>query len=170
SQGIALEGMRLVIGNLPRAYDNGTDIEARAQMMSAAAMGATAFQKGLGMTHSLAHPLSTRYGTHHGLANALLVPFTTAFLEEMAVTEDHHARIGRVHRLFDETGYGGEALSEAIGHFVGRVGIELGLSRHGVKREDFEALSREAFDDPCHQSNMVPVTRETLRAAYEMAF
>lgn len=74
SQGIALEGMRLVKEYLPRAYRDGTDIEARANMMSAAAMGAVAFQKGLGAIHSLSHPVGAIYNTHHGMTNAVVMP------------------------------------------------------------------------------------------------
>jgi alcohol dehydrogenase len=74
SQGIALEGMRLVKEYLPRAYQDGTDIEARTQMMSAAAMGAVAFQKGLGAIHSLSHPVGAIYHTHHGTTNAVVMP------------------------------------------------------------------------------------------------
>ena len=79
SQGIALEGMRLVIENLPRAYADGTDIEARANMMSAAAMGATAFQKGLGAIHALSHPIGAVYNTHHGTTNAVCMPAVLGF-------------------------------------------------------------------------------------------
>ncbi len=74
SQGIALEGMRLVKEYLPRAYADGTDIEARTHMMSAAAMGAVAFQKGLGAIHSLSHPVGAIYHTHHGTTNAVVMP------------------------------------------------------------------------------------------------
>jgi alcohol dehydrogenase len=74
SQGIALEGMRLVKDNLPRAYDNPQDIEARAHMMAAAAMGATAFQKGLGAIHAISHPIGALYNTHHGTTNAVVMP------------------------------------------------------------------------------------------------
>jgi len=74
SQGIALEGMKLVKDYLPRAYADGSDIEARANMMSAAAMGATAFQKGLGAVHALSHPVGAVYNTHHGMTNAVVIP------------------------------------------------------------------------------------------------
>ena len=79
ADGIALEGMRLVFENLPKAYANGRDIEARAHMMSAAAMGATAFQKGLGAIHSLSHPIGALYDTHHGMTNAVFMPYVLAF-------------------------------------------------------------------------------------------
>ena len=79
SQGIALEGMRLVKENLPRAYADGNDIEARAHMMSAAAMGATAFQKGLGAIHALSHPIGAHHHTHHGTTNAVCMPEVLKF-------------------------------------------------------------------------------------------
>ena len=79
SQGIALEGMRLVKTYLPQAYADGSDIEARAQMMSAAAMGATAFQKGLGAIHALSHPIGAIYDTHHGTTNAVCMPAVLQF-------------------------------------------------------------------------------------------
>jgi len=79
SQGIALEGMRLVMEYLPRAYADGTDIEARAQMMSAAAMGATAFQKGLGAIHAMSHPIGAHFNTHHGTTNAVCMPTVLEF-------------------------------------------------------------------------------------------
>jgi alcohol dehydrogenase class IV len=75
ADGIALEGMRLVKEFLPRAVANGADIEARAQMLAAASMGAVAFQKGLGAVHALAHPIGAVYDTHHGLTNAILLPY-----------------------------------------------------------------------------------------------
>ncbi|WP_461308580.1 iron-containing alcohol dehydrogenase, partial [Albidovulum sp.] len=79
SQGIALEGMRLVLENLPRAYATPDDLEARAHMMSAAAMGAVAFQKGLGAIHSLSHPVGAIYNTHHGTTNAVVMPMVLDF-------------------------------------------------------------------------------------------
>lgn len=79
ADGIALEGVRLVFENLPKAFANGSDLTARAHMMSAAAMGATAFQKGLGAIHSLSHPIGALYDTHHGMTNAVFMPYVLAF-------------------------------------------------------------------------------------------
>ncbi len=79
ADGIALEGMRLSFENLPKAFANGADLEARAHMMSAAAMGATAFQKGLGAIHSLSHPIGALYDTHHGMTNAVFMPYVLVF-------------------------------------------------------------------------------------------
>ena len=79
SQGIALEGLRLVNENLPRAHADPGDLRARAEMMSAAAMGAVAFQTGLGAIHSLSHPVGAVYGTHHGTTNACVMPAVLRF-------------------------------------------------------------------------------------------
>jgi alcohol dehydrogenase class IV len=79
ADGVALEGMRLVFENLPKAATNGKDITARANMMAAAAMGATAFQKGLGAIHSLSHPIGALYDTHHGMTNGVFMPYVLAF-------------------------------------------------------------------------------------------
>ena len=90
ADGIALEGMRLVFENLPKAYANGSDLTARAHMMSAAAMGAAAFQKGLGAIHSLSHPVGALYDTHHGMTNAVFMPYVLAF--NRPVVEERIAR------------------------------------------------------------------------------
>ena len=79
ADGIAVEGIRLVFENLPKAFANGNDLTARAHMMSAAAMGATAFQKGLGAIHSLSHPVGALYDTHHGMTNAVFMPYVLEF-------------------------------------------------------------------------------------------
>ena len=90
ADGIALEGMRLVLENLPKAVANGKDITARANMMAAAAMGATAFQKGLGAIHSLSHPIGALYDTHHGMTNGVFMPYVLAF--NRPAVEDRIAR------------------------------------------------------------------------------
>jgi alcohol dehydrogenase class IV len=90
ADGIALEGMRLVFENLPKAVANPSDLTARAHMMSAAAMGATAFQKGLGAIHSLSHPIGALYDTHHGMTNGVFMPYVLAF--NRAPVEERIAR------------------------------------------------------------------------------
>jgi len=91
ADGIAVEGIRLVFENLPKAFANGNDLVARAHMMSAAAMGAAAFQKGLGATHSLSHPIGALYDTHHGMTNAVFMPYVLAF--NRPVIEERIARL-----------------------------------------------------------------------------
>ncbi len=89
--GIAAEGTRLALENLPKAFANGSDIEARANMMAAAAMGAVAFQKGLGAIHSLSHPIGALYDSHHGMTNAVFMPYVLSF--NRAAIEDRIARL-----------------------------------------------------------------------------
>jgi alcohol dehydrogenase class IV len=168
---VALGCMELVVEALPRAVARGDDLEARGRMLLAASMGATAFQKGLGVIHSLAHPLSTHYGIHHGLANALLMPTALGFqLEEKAdkFTDDLRDRYQRVARLFRgrEKARPGD-LPEAVSAFRTRIGIEDTLPERGLKREDIPQLAREAHADPCHAQNPIPLTRDDLAAMYE---
>jgi lactaldehyde reductase len=134
-------------------------------------MGATAFQKGLGVIHSLAHPLSTRYGIHHGLANALLMPDALAYqLEEKAdkFTDDLRDRYQRVTRLFRgrEKARPGD-LPEAVRAFRTRIGIEDTLPEKGLRREDIPELAREAYADPCHSLNPIPLSERDLADVYE---
>ncbi len=165
--GVALEGVRLVAGSLEDACENGADLEARGKMLAAAAMGAVAFQKDLGATHSLAHPLSTIYGMHHGLANALCLPFVMEFNSQKI--PGLYRRVGIACGLDIVSGGDAEADARTI-HFVRelirKVGIELGLRRHGVGLDRLEALVAQAVDDPCHRTNPVPVTAEDLRGLY----
>jgi alcohol dehydrogenase class IV len=91
ADGIAVEGIRLVFENLPKAHTDGNDLVARAHMMSAAAMGAAAFQKGLGAIHSLSHPIGALYDTHHGMTNAVFMPYVLAF--NRAAIEERVARL-----------------------------------------------------------------------------
>ena len=169
ADGIALEGIALVLDWLPIAFADGANLDARERMLLAASMGSTAFQKGLGMIHSLAHPLSTRHGMHHGLANALLLPFGIRFLERAELDEEDRGKIARVRSIFAERGLDNGSLSKSCESFVSSVGIELGLAARGVTEQDLASLSDEAFDDPCHQFNMVPVDRDGLLATYRAA-
>lgn len=169
ADGIALEGMALVLDWLPIAVRDGGDLVARERMLLAASMGATAFQKGLGMIHSLAHPLSTRCGMHHGLANALMLPVGVRFLENADLDDEQKGRIAKVRSMFAERGLDKGSLSESCSGFVRDLGIELGLSARGVAEGDLAGLADEAFGDPCHPYNMVPVDRDDLLAAYRDA-
>jgi alcohol dehydrogenase class IV len=168
--GIAVEAIDLVVKYLPMACKDGNDLQARERMQLAASMGAIAFQKGLGMVHSLAHPLSAEYDTHHGLANALLLPDSVALIEDRARTEDQLARIRRIRQLFADHGYSKNSLAAALQQFVIDVGITPGLSAHGVPEQDLEKLSRLAYEDGIHKTNMVPVTQDDLLSVYCAAF
>ena len=170
ADGVALEGLRLILRYLPTAYEQGTNLEARGAMQMAAAMGATAFQKGLGMTHSLAHPLSAHYNTHHGLANALLLPDALAFLESRPLSLEALAKLARVQELFNDVGLAKASLSQSCRHFFDILGVPFGLRNHKVPDSDLEMLSFDAFADTCHASNIIPVSREDLLAVYKAAY
>jgi alcohol dehydrogenase class IV len=160
SAGIALEGMRLVKENLPRAYADGTDLEARANMMSAAAMGAVAFQKGLGAIHSLSHPVGAIYNTHHGMTNAVVMPPVLRF---------NRPAIEKKMELV--AGYLGIA-----GGFNGFYDFVLGLreelnvpdklSALGVGTDRIEEMAGMAIVDPTAGSNPVELTLDAARTLF----
>ena len=168
--GIALEGIRLIVESLPRAYRKGNDLEARGNMLVAAAMGAVAFQKDLGVVHSLAHPLSTICGLHHGLANALCLVAGLSFCA--ARKPGLYRRVGiacglEVMRCADSEA--DQRTIAFIGEFLAGLGLNTKLREQGVKPEQLEELVEQAIQDPCHKTNAVPVTREDLRELYEEA-
>jgi len=169
ADGIALQGLELVLDWLPEAVKNGQNLDARERMLIAATMGAAAFQKGLGMIHSLAHPLSSRYNMHHGLANALLMPAAISFIENATLDTDQRNRVKRVQALFADRRYPSGSLSEMSLQFIKNLGIAPGLSSHGVLENDLELLAKEAFEDPCHPTNMIPVGFADLLFVYKAA-
>ncbi|MBW1892985.1 MAG: iron-containing alcohol dehydrogenase [Deltaproteobacteria bacterium] len=170
ADGIALMGMELALDWLPIAVKDGGNLDARERMLIAATMGAVAFQKGLGMIHSLAHPLSSRHAMHHGLANALLLSSGVSFLEKADLNQDQSARISRVRSMFGERHMKNQTLADACQHFIQTLGIQSGLLSRGIQKKDLEGLSMEAFEDPCHQTNMMPVDQDDLFSVYEAAF
>jgi alcohol dehydrogenase len=163
AEGIAVEGMRLVKEYLPRAYRDGADIEARAHMMSAAAMGATAFQKGLGAIHALSHPLGALYDTHHGLTNAVFMPYVLVYNRE--------AIAPKIERLAAYLGL--EPRFEAFLDWVLALRAELRvpytLEGLQVGPERFDLMAGMAPDDPTAGGNPVPITRDSARRLYESA-
>ncbi len=159
SQGIALEGMRLVIENLPRVYEVPDDLEARAHMMSAAMMGATAFQKGLGAIHALSHPVGAMHHTHHGTTNAVLMPAVLR-LNAPAIRERFDRAAGY---LGIEGGFAG--FQRFVEGFNARLGIPKRLGDLGVTDPDTEALLDGALVDPTCGGNPIELTRENLRVA-----
>ncbi len=161
SQGIALEGLRLVFENLPRAHADGTDIEARAHMMSAAAMGAVAFQKGLGAIHSLSHPVGAVYGTHHGTTNAVVMPMVLAF--NRPAVED---RIARAAAYLGIAG-GFDGFMDRIMELRAELAIPPSLSAMGVEAARLDELTEMALEDPSCGGNPVPMTRENTRALFD---
>ncbi len=161
SQGIALEGMRLVVDYLPRAYADGTDLEARAQMMAAAAMGATAFQKGLGAIHALSHPVGAIFNTHHGTTNAVCMPAVLEFNAE--VIADRFDRAAAY--LGIEGGFDG--FRRFVQAFNDSFAIPRKLSDLGVSRDRLDDLVEGAIKDPSCGGNPVTLTRENLRQLFD---
>jgi hypothetical protein len=161
SQGIALEGMRLVLENLPKVYSNPQDMEARAQMMSAAAMGAVAFQKGLGAIHSLSHPVGAVYGTHHGTTNAVVMPMVLEF--NRAAIEDRIVRAAAY--LGIDGGFSG--FHAMVMDLRAQLNIPENLSAMGVEYARLDELTDMALEDPSCGGNPVVMTRENTRALYE---
>ena len=159
SQGMALEGMRLVKENLPRAFADGEDLEARAHMMSAAMMGATAFQKGLGAIHALSHPIGAVHNTHHGTTNAVVMQ-AVLDLNRSAV-EDLLGQAGSY--LGIKGGFAG--FCDFVGALNAGLGIPERLCDIGVMDPDVEALVASALKDPSCAGNPVPLTRENLTEA-----
>ena len=156
---IALSGARMAWESLPRVMADPRNLEARSEMMMASMMGAIAFQKGLGATHSLAHPLSSDCGMHHGTSNAVLLPF---------VLEFNRPAVGqRLHDL--EAQFGGGDIVELVRDLNRRVGIAPRLRDYGVTEAALPALADKAIQDGCHQLNPRPCTREDLLALYHAA-
>ncbi|KQB12080.1 iron-containing alcohol dehydrogenase [Rhodobacter capsulatus] len=161
SQGIALEGMRLVFENLPRVYKTPQDIEARAHMMSAAAMGAVAFQKGLGAIHSLSHPVGAVYGTHHGTTNACVMPMVLDY-NRAAIEE----RIEKAAAYIGIPG-GFDGFRAAVVALNAELKIPETLTKMGVKPEDLAMLTEMALEDPSCGGNPIEMTRENTRALFD---
>lgn len=161
SQGIALEGMRLVFENLPKVYDNPGDLDARAHMMSAAAMGAVAFQKGLGAIHSLSHPIGAVYNTHHGTTNAVVMPMVLEF--------NRHAIEDRITAAAAYLGIAGgfAGFHDAIMELRAKLAIPASLSAMGVQYGDLDMLTEMALEDPSCGGNPIPMTRENTRALFD---
>jgi 4-hydroxybutyrate dehydrogenase len=154
---IALGGIELVAHHLERAVAEPSDLDARGGMMKAAMMGAIAFQKGLGACHSLAHPLSSEHGLHHGLANALCLPAVIAF-NQSAVPE----RVRRVGALLGDPG----DAAKAIAGLRARIGINGGLASAGIREEHLPPLAQKALVDACHRSNPRPCSETDLLGLY----
>jgi len=161
--GIALEGMRLIAQSIETAVKN-PDVESRSNMLLASMMGAIAFQKGLGVVHSLAHPLSSLLDTHHGLANAVNLPYGMAF--NIDGFEDRFVRMARALGVKDETGAG---VVSYLFDLNDRLGIPKTLGGIGVKQEHIETLADLAFADFAHPNNPKPVSREDFRKLYQTA-
>jgi len=164
AEGIAVEGIRLVQEFLPRAVADGSDIEARTQMLVASSMGATAFQKGLGGMHALAHPLGALYDAHHGMLNAILMPYVL-----QANRVEIEARIDRLTRYLglETTGFDGFlgwvlALREQLG-------IPHTLAGIGIDAEQAELVGKMAVEDPSAGGNPITFSAEQYQQIFSDA-
>lgn len=158
--GIALKAISLIHGSLVKAV-NHPDLESRSQMLIASLMGAVAFQKGLGVVHSLAHPLSTLLDIHHGLANAVNIPYGMEF--NINGFEEKFSQIARVLNLQEESG---EAVVKYLFELNDQINIPRKLSTLGVKAEHIETLADLALADFAHPNNPKPVSRENFKQLY----
>jgi alcohol dehydrogenase len=163
AEGIAVEGMRLIFANLPKAVANGQDLEARAHMMSAAAMGATAFQKGLGAIHALSHPVGALYHTHHGTTNAVFMPYVLVF--------NRPAIEAKIERLGGYLGIPGgfDRFLAAVLDLRKKTGVPNDLKGLGVDGSRFDTMVEMSLVDPTAGGNPVPLTKEGSRKLFEAA-
>ncbi|WP_337883939.1 iron-containing alcohol dehydrogenase [Chromobacterium haemolyticum] len=161
AQGVALEGMRLAHDWLPAAHADGGNLEARAQMLSCSIMGATAFQKGLGGVHALAHPIGAVFDTHHGLANAVLLPYVLvrnrpAIAERLAAAARY---LGLAEAGFD--GFLAWVLQLRAG-----LGIPHTLAEIGIGADAAADIGRMAKADPSDGGNPLPLSADDYRAIF----
>ena len=164
AEAIALEGIRLVAESLVTAVEDGQNPEARSQMALASCLGSLAFQKGLGVTHSLAHQLSTEYGVHHGVANATLLPYTMDFNRD--VTEQKMVRIAFA--------MGAESLTpegaiRAMTDLIERVNLPLRLSELGVREDGIPLMAKNAMGDWCYPNNPKTCTEADMEMLFRKA-
>jgi alcohol dehydrogenase class IV len=163
AEGIAVEGMRLVFAHLPQAVANGHDLEARAHMMSAAAMGAAAFQKGLGAIHALSHPVGALYHTHHGMTNGVFMPYVLVF--------NRKAIEPKIERLagFLQIDGGFDGFLKAVLGLRKQIGVPHDLGGLKVDGGKAETIAEMAVVDPTAGGNPVPVTKDGARKLFEAA-
>jgi len=164
AEGVAVEGMRLVKENLGRVVADGSDIEARGHMMSAAAMGATAFQKGLGGVHALSHPVGALYNTHHGMTNAVFMPYVLAFNEKAVA--DRMARLAGWLGLKKQNTAG---VIDWVLRLREEVGVPHTLAGLKVGGERIEEIAAAAEADPTAGGNPVKFDRVAARRVFEAA-
>ncbi|MDH3689075.1 MAG: iron-containing alcohol dehydrogenase [Gammaproteobacteria bacterium] len=164
AEGIAVEGMRLIKEWLPRACRDGEDLTARANMQVASTMGATAFQKGLGAMHSLSHPCGAVLNTHHGLTNAVVMPYVLLF--NRPVIEDKMTALAR---YLDLPNPSFNAVLQWVLELRETIGIPHTLSKLNVEEKHVEQLSKMAEVDPSSATNPTPVDAANLKTLYLQA-
>jgi len=155
AEGIAMEGIRLVHQYLPRAVADGSDIEARMQMLVAASMGAAAFQKGLGGMHALAHPLGALYNAHHGLLNAILMPYVLK-----ANRRAIEVLLERLTRYLDISEPGFDGFLGWVLQLREQIAIPHSLAAIDIDDSDAEKVGRMATEDAAAGSNPIALSAE----------
>ena len=161
AEGVAVEGMRLVKEWLPSAVENGRNIEARSHMLIASSMGATAFQKGLGAMHSLSHPCGANLNTHHGLTNAVVMPYVLMW--NRPVLEEKMKRLAAYLAL---PGSGFDAVLKWVLELRKRIGIPNTLADIGVRVEHAREFAGQALADPSTSGNPTPMTEKDFEQLY----
>jgi alcohol dehydrogenase class IV len=161
AEGIAVEGMRLVKDWLPVAVKDGKNLAARAHMMSAASMGATAFQKGLGAIHALSHPVGALYDTHHGLTNAVVMPYVLQFNRKAIDT-----KLTRLAAWLGLPNPSYRAVLDWVLALRSEIGIPNTLKDIGVGSDRLDELSEMAAVDPTAGGNPVPVGAPELKRMF----
>lgn len=164
AEGIAIEGIRLVKQYLPRAYKDGSDIEARTQMLVASSMGATAFQKGLGGMHAIAHSLGALYGTHHGLLNAILMPYV--LVANKGVIEERMIRLARYLDL-DNPSF--ESTLQWVLNIRAQLSIPHTLGEIGIDEQQAEKVATMATADAAAGGNPIAFTVDEYRNIFKNA-
>jgi alcohol dehydrogenase class IV len=163
AEGMAVEGMRLIFVNLPKAVADGKNLEARAHMMSAAAIGATAFQKGLGAIHALSHPVGALYNTHHGTTNGVFMPYVLVF-NRPAIEE-------KIERLAGYLGIPGgfDGFLQAVLDLRKETGVPHDLRALGIDDSRIDTIVEMSLVDPTAGGNPVPLTKAASRKIFEAA-
>ena len=164
ADGLALEGMRLIARYLLLAYARGDDLEARANMLAAASMGAAAFQKGLGAVHAIAHPVGSWFDTHHGLTNAVILPYVMR--HNRAAIADKTVIIARQLGL---AAPGFDSLFDWVLEFRRALGIPHTLAQIGVSLDNAAVIGAEAAADPSAGGNPIPVEAVALERIFRAA-
>lgn len=164
AEGIAIEAIRLISKYLPKAVENGADLEARAQMLVAASMGATAFQKGLGSVHSVAHQLGALYNKQHGLLNAIILPYALKQNEEAIADKMNYLSL-----VLELEGKGTDAVISYILELRKQLKIPHTLAEIGIGDEKAALIGSMAFQDPSTPSNAKSVDAQDLEKLFRAA-
>jgi len=164
ADGIAIEAIRMITANLPVAYSDGNNIEARGQMLTASSMAAVAFQKGLGSIHSIAHQLGAIYNIHHGLANSILLPY--GLKQNASVIEEKMSHLSTILEFDDK---GTEAIIDFILALRKQLKIPNSLKEAGISDERAQEIGEKAFHDPSTPTNAKPVNAQDLQNLFTAA-